>query len=73
MARYVHATLDQLDTLSLRGFAFNVLTSRVDFRRPDLYYADPAEYAAFCEMRYAGRVTVLQDYGLYEFTLIVSK
>ena len=70
--RYVLSTLDVLARLSVRGFAFNMLTSYSDPDRvrPDLYYADPLVYFDRCKS-YARNVALLHDYGLYEFTMIV--
>ncbi|MGH8559412.1 MAG: class I SAM-dependent methyltransferase [Methylococcales bacterium] len=72
---YVLDTIDQLDALSTRGFAFNVLTTHADPNRmrPDLYYADPRFLFDYCQRRYSPWVAVLHDYGLYEFTVVVRK
>jgi methyltransferase family protein len=72
---YVLAAVDRLATLGRRGFAFNLLTldSDPDRRRPDLYYADPEFFFAHCRARYGRAVSVLQDYGLFEFTVIVRQ
>lgn len=70
---YVETTLEKLAGLSLRGFAFNMLTSYsdVDKMRPDLYYGDPGWFFDLCKRRYSRNVALLHDYGLYEFTMIV--
>jgi SAM-dependent methyltransferase len=72
---YVLETLDRIDSLSTRGFAFNVLTkySDGDRMRPDLYYADPCFLFDYCKRKYSRRVALLHDYRLYEFTLVVRK
>lgn len=72
-ARYVHDTVDILARASRVGFAFNVLSmsSDPDRRRDDLYYAAPSEMLTYCMRRYGRSVALLQDYGLYEFTMIV--
>lgn len=72
---HVHATIDLLAQAGRRGFAFNVLTRSGDptLRRPDLFYADPAEMVARCIGRFGRSVALLQDYGLWEFTLLVRK
>jgi SAM-dependent methyltransferase len=69
------ATIERLDALSSRGFAFNALTSYsdVDKMRPDLWYADPRELFDLCKRRYSRHVALLHDYGLWEFTLLVRK
>jgi len=72
---YVLRTLETLDSLSLRGFGFNMLStySHADRRRGDLFYADPLEMFDLCKRQYSQRVALLHDYGLYEFTMIVRK
>jgi SAM-dependent methyltransferase len=71
--QYMEATIDDLASLSRRGFAFNVLTSYsdADKMRADLYYADPRQVLDHCLARWPRRVAVLHDYGLYEFTVRV--
>ena len=71
--RYIRQTIDVLARAGRRGFAFNVLSLSSDpgRRRPNLHYADPAEMLAYCLSRYGRSVALLQDYGLYEFTVVV--
>ena len=70
---YMLETIDDLVSLGRRGCAFNALTlySDPDRRRADLYYADPLELFEVCRRRYSRFVSLLHDYPLYEFTLIV--
>lgn len=70
---YVHQMLDILAHTSRRGFGFNILSlsSDPDRRRSNLYYADPVQMLAHCLSRYGRSVALLQDYGLYEFTILV--
>jgi SAM-dependent methyltransferase len=70
---YVYRTIDLLARAGRHGFAFNVLSmsSDPDRRRLNLFYADPTEMLAHCLSRYGRSVAILQDYGLYEFTIIV--
>ena len=69
------ATLDRLDALSTRGFAFNMLTSYSDaeLMRDDLWYADPRVVFDHCKRAYSRWVALLHDYGLWEFTILVRK
>ncbi len=71
--RYVLQTLDRMRRLTVRGMAFNMLTSYSDPERmrDDLYYADPAVIFDHCKRRFSPHVAVLHDYGLYEFTVLV--
>jgi SAM-dependent methyltransferase len=70
---YVAETLITMRSLSTRAFAFNMLTmySDPEKRRNDLYYADPREIFDFCKRHFSPRVSLLHDYPLYEFTMIV--
>lgn len=72
---YMIATIKQLADLSTEGFAFNALSldSDPECRRPDLYYADPLFFFDHCRRYYSRSIALLQDYGLYEFTMIVRK
>lgn len=70
---YVRDTILMLGRSSRRGFAFNALTlsSDPEKRRPDLHYADPVETLRFCLAQFGRHVALLQDYGLWEFTVLV--
>ncbi len=68
---YVEDKLRQLAERSRRGFAFNLLTTYVDWRKDDLFYADPAHFFGFCRENISRYVTLLHDYPLYEWTIAV--
>jgi SAM-dependent methyltransferase len=72
-ASYVERTIAAMRALARRGFAFNALTSYSDKdkQRADLYYADPSFWFDHCKRLYSPRVTLVHDYPLYEFTLLV--
>jgi SAM-dependent methyltransferase len=72
---YVSDMIDVLDRAGHRGCAFNMLSlsSDADRRRPDLHYADPVGTLNWCLSHYGRSVALLQDYGLYEFTVIVRR
>ncbi|MGX9962460.1 methyltransferase [Roseomonas sp. F4] len=69
---YVDGVIEGLARSSRRGFAFNMLSLNSDpeRRRADLHYADPAAMLAAMIARHGRHAAVLQDYGLWEFTLI---
>lgn len=69
------ATLHQIDEKSSKGFAFNLLSiySDVEFRKPELYYADPCFLFDYCKRNFSREVALLHDYGQYDFTLLVRK
>ena len=72
-ASYVQGTIDILARAGRRGFAFNMLSLSSDAlrRRADLYYADPVTMLGDCLAHCGRSVALLQDYGLWEFTVIV--
>jgi SAM-dependent methyltransferase len=71
---YVLDTLREFRELSRMAFAFNVLTSYSDpeFIRPDLYYANPLDLFDYCKRNLSKAVSLLHDYPLYEFTIVVQ-
>lgn len=71
--QHIFATIENMAEMSTRGFAFNLLSSYVDFRRDHLYYGDPREFFDFCKTRYSKKVALLHDYPLYEWTMLVRK
>jgi len=73
--RYIYKTLDILDEFSVKGFSFNCLTSYSDEdkQRDNLYYADPCIIFDYCKRYFSRNVTLLHDYDLYEFTILVRK
>jgi len=72
-SRYVEQTIESLSRAGSLGFAFNVLSlsSDPERRRANLFYADPTEMLGYCLSHYGRSVALLQDYGLYEFTIMV--
>jgi len=71
--KFIVRTLDELNRYSKRGFAFNVLSTYVDYRERHLYYGDPREFFDLCKRRYSKMVALLHDYPLYEWTMLVRK
>ena len=72
---FVIDTLHELDKHSKKGFAFNVLTKYSDNEnlKDSLYYADPAYLFDFCKKNISKYVTLVHDYALPEFTILVTK
>jgi SAM-dependent methyltransferase len=73
--RYALDTIAELDRLSGKGLAFNMLTSYSDPERmrPDLFYGEPGFFFDHCATTISRELALLQDYGLFEFTLLVRK
>lgn len=72
---YILKTLDLINEISIKGFSFNILTSYSDaeYIKDYLYYASPEFYFKHCKIKYSKEVTLLHDYKLYEFTIILRK
>lgn len=70
---YAKRVIETLACSGRRGFGFNMLSlsSDAEKRRPHLFYADPAGMLRHCLDRYGRHVALLQDYGLWEFTVLV--
>lgn len=70
---FILDTLSNMNRESLKGFAFNCLTSYVDYKMDHLYYGNPLFYFDFCKRNFSKYVTLLHDYPLYEWTILVKK
>lgn len=72
---YVLGVLDKIYQASRKGFSYNILTKYSDRERMKntLYYADPCFYFDYCKRNFSKYVTLLHDYPLYEFSILVRK
>lgn len=72
---YIKDTLDRINVKSNKGFSFNMLTNYTDLPDLDseLYYADPCEIFDYCKRNFSKNVSLLHDYSLYDFTILVRK
>lgn len=70
---YVKERLEAIYAQSRRGMAFNLLTSYVDWKQENLFYADPSVFFDFCKRHLSRYVTLLHDYPLYEWTILVRR
>src|SRR4030095_1127810 len=72
---YIIQTLQKINSLSVKGFSFNALTSYSDpeHMKDYLYYSDPLWLFDYCKLNFSKNVALLHDYELYEFTMIIRK
>lgn len=68
---HVQESLRRMAEKSRLGFAFNQMTTFVDFRQENLFYADPGAFFEFCKREISPYVTLVHDYPLYEWTMLV--
>lgn len=73
--KYIFQTLDEISSISKRGFSFNILSSYSDqeFMQDYLFYANPLEFFDYCKSNFSKNVSLIHDYNLYEFTILVKK
>lgn len=72
-SEFIKSKLHELNTHSLKGFSFNLLTSYVDWKEPHLFYGDPCYWFDYCKKNFSKKVALLHDYPLWEWTIIVRK
>jgi hypothetical protein len=70
---FILGTLSNMNAKSSKGFAFNCLTTDVDYKEDHLYYGDPLFFFDFCKRNFSRYVTLIYDYELYEWTILVRK
>jgi hypothetical protein len=68
----IRLRLQQLKAYSRRGFAFNLLSTYVDWKSEELYYADPLLWFDYCKTEISSKVVLFHDYELYEWTILCS-
>tara|TARA_Y100001968_G_C19251745_1_gene664774 strand:+ start:319 stop:936 length:618 start_codon:yes stop_codon:yes gene_type:complete len=73
--RYLMDSLSMMNKNSYLGYAFNCLStySEKKFQRKDLFYCNPLTLFDFCKKEHSKNVSLLHDYNMYEFTIIVRK
>lgn len=73
--QHILDTITIMNNKSKIGFAFNILSlySDQEFRKAELFYADPLYLFDFCKRSFSKNVALLHDYGQYDFTIIVRK
>lgn len=70
---FVEAMLRRMWSACRVAIAFNLITDQVDFRVPELFYADPERTLAFCRRELSRHVALRHDYPLYEYTVGVRR
>ncbi len=71
--KYILKKLDMINHFSKKGFSFNMLSTYVDYKENHLFYGDPLFFFDYCKKNYSKYVSLLHDYPLWEFTIIVKK
>lgn len=69
---YCFFTIDQMARVSEKGFAFNALSHSADWQDPKLFYMDSVSVIERCKNIYSPYVTLISDYHLFDFTVVVT-
>ena len=70
---FLRQTLRRMYEMSRSAIAFNLMSEQVDFRAPQLFYADAGEMLDFCRRELSPFVALRDGYPLYEFTIYVYR
>lgn len=70
---FIKKKLMQISEHSTSGFSFNLLSSYVDWKDNNLFYAKPAFWFDFVKGALAKNVNLIHDYPLYEWTIVAKK
>ena len=71
--QFIEETLTMINESSNLGFSFNLLSKYVDWEEPHLFYGDPCYWFDYCKVNFSKQVSLLHDYPLYEWTILVKK
>jgi SAM-dependent methyltransferase len=71
--KFIKTTLNEINNYSTKGFSFNLLSTYVDYQDTNLFYGDPCYWFDYCKTNFSTKVSLLHDYPLYEWTIIVKK
>jgi SAM-dependent methyltransferase len=69
MDRFARRLIRRLFELARCGLAFNVMTTKVNYFAPNLYYRNPAELLSWCMSEITPHVRLDHAYPLYEYTM----
>lgn len=70
---YIISILNNMNEFSKKGFSFNLLTNYVDYKEAHLYYGDPIFFFDYCKKNFSKKVSLLHDYEMWEWTIVVKK
>lgn len=65
---FLTAAVTRMNSMAVKGFAFNVMSAVVDWQREDLFHVEMDRLADFLFSLVGRNVIFRSDYGLYEYT-----
>ncbi|MBI3591582.1 MAG: methyltransferase domain-containing protein [Candidatus Melainabacteria bacterium] len=69
---FIKKTFEFFDKYSIKGFALNFLSDKVDYQLEYTYHANPMEILDLA-YTYSNRITLRNDYMPFEFTIFIDK
>lgn len=73
MYDYFQKVIIEISKISIKGFAFNVMSKNVDWERDDLFHLPLDLLSNFLCKNISRNFIIRNDYGLYEYTVYVYK
>jgi SAM-dependent methyltransferase len=73
MLGYFKSAIKKIFEKARIGIAFNVMSSRVDWERPDLFHVPFDPLAVFLASEVSRHFVIRHDYRLYEYTVYVYR
>lgn len=73
MDEFAGRLIRRMFQLCRQGLAFNVMTSHVNYFAGNLYYRNPAELLAWCQLEITPHVRLDHSYPLYEYTVYLYR
>jgi SAM-dependent methyltransferase len=73
MDQFAAQLIRKMFSLCRIGTAFNVMTSKVNYRATNLYYRDPGEMLSWCLSEISPRIKLDHSYPLYEYTVYLYR
>ena len=73
MELFTNELLKKMFSICDKGIAFNLMTNKVNYYAPNLYYRSPVEILSFCFDNLSNQVLIDHSYPLYEYTVYVYR
>lgn len=70
---FVEQNIRRMYSMCRVATGFNLMTDRVDYRSPGLFYSNPGEMLDFCRRELTRYVALRHDYPLYEYTVYLYR
>ncbi len=69
MEKYCFALITKMFKMARKGIAFNMMSSRVNYYDPNLFYRNPIEIINFCQANLSSKLRLENAYLPFEFTI----